>query len=923
MAEVVIEQAASTLLDRLVMELRLVGNVGRNVEDAVEALQKLLVSKTDLGIRRSSESPETRPAEVANWLKRVEQIQGEIDEVKRDYGSRYVCAGCFSPNIFSSYAISRRAVEMLDGANDLLKKYEDSVKNIKVDVPAASCILKPAAGALVGKSQHLLAQLLSYVDSDDKADGIISICGMAGIGKSELLRRLNNQFLPDKEKAHVFKLVIWVRVDSSDVSAVQDELAKRLKLGDLGPADQEAEARAGPIFSVLKDASFLVLLDNLMAPVSLAAIGIPNPVCRYNKSDSSKKSDSDDTAAAPRQKVVLTTRFKGVCEAMNSFRRVDVECLDWDASWTLFTESMAQKQWVQDREIGRLAEQVARGCGGLPIALEKIGRYMSDKVQNQDWRTVAGLLNSSRIHQIPGMEKENTQVLRDLKESYDHLLSAGHKERFLCCALWPRGGSISKAELVDCWIGLGLIRESTHERSVEHGLAIIRDLQDSTLLLPGENAESQVKLQEVVRDMALWETEQSRKWVVEAGVGLSTMYEVVGLCQRAAAAERVSLMYNFIQGLPQSDNSTATYPSLALLMLQHNPTFTTISGAFLRSASDALEYLDLSHTAVEELPEELGTLAKLRYLNLSFTRIKALPGGLKNLGRLEHLFLKHTDNLSTIPVGVFRGLTSLRVIHIYPSRCMDWEQGILEGTSSFALEDVGSPFIHSLGITVNSILTVQRLGRLANVCTTRLLMTRFDCPPSATLCPSRFEHLMGSFSLLESLQELSITKCRTLKQLVLDGEEEKDKHVDDEEDSWCLPNLEHLELCELPNLAGIIWKRMSISSFFKALLHVKIKNCSCLTNVSWVIQLPFLQILELHDCATMESVVVVDGQHGQERPPTFHILMTLVLVNLPLLSSICTQQVSFPHLQDVRVDRCPNLRMDPSLQHYYKKASVV
>lgn len=902
----VIKQTAPTLLDCLVQELGLVCHVRHNVEDAADALSGLKAARNDLSDAIKCSPQQMRPEQVDNWFKSVDEVDKKITKVQRDYTNRCLCACSCSPNIFSSYAISRRAFRMLERVKALRTEYV-TVKNLTGESPPASCIPKPVADVFVGKSPDILAQLLSYLEEDEEAR-IISICGMAGVGKSELMRRLNNKFLPVSaggERAEVFKFVVWVHNASSepsDVSAVQDEIARRLKLGDLGPADRDAEARAGPIFSVLKDASFLVLLDNVMASVSLADIGIPNPVHRrvYCK-----------------QKVVLTTRFEfvSVCAPTGScFRRIDVECLDWDASWELFKESVGQEQMVGSIEMmARLGEQVARECGGLPIALEKIGRAMSTRLQPGDWKRTAEFLKSSRIHQIPGMETDNTELLRDLKKSYDHGVGSDrHRECFLCCALWPRGGSISKAELVECWIGLGLIRDresSSHEGSVQTGLSIISILQEANLLLPGENAEGQVKLQEVVRDMALWIARdcgsEESKWVVQAGVSLSA-FEVVDLCEGMAAAQRVSLMHSSIQELPQSDHWTSTHPSrLALLMLQHNPRFTTISGAFLGSASAALAYLDLSHTAVEELPEEVGTLAMLEYLNLSFTPLKALPGALANLGRLKHLFLNCTPHLSTIPAGVFRGLTSVRVIDMYPSRFMDWEEDIIEGTRSFALEDVGSPFIHSLGITINSILTVQRLGRLDNVCTRRLLMTRFRSPSSVTLCPSSFKCAMGSFSLLETLLELSITECDTLKQLVFDGEEQINQDVACKPDkSWCLRKLKHLELCGLTNLTDIIWKRMSVSFFLGELLRVKIGNCSRLTNVSWVIQLHFLQHLELRDCATMESVV--DAR--QEQHPPFPSLMTLVLVNLPVLRIVCTQQVSFPRLEGIQVGCCNNLR---------------
>ncbi|CAM0942633.1 unnamed protein product [Alopecurus aequalis] len=902
----VIGVAAPSFFQRLSRELRLAFDVDNNVENAVSAMSDLRAVRDDL--QRSPQQMRADLEQVDSWLNSVEEVNEKVAGVVRAYQNQTRCLWVYcSPNIFSSYSISRTAFQMLERVKALRREHDNLMVDV-VNLPPASCTRRPVANLLVGKSPELLADLLSYLGGDEAR--IISICGMAGIGKSELMRRVNNSFLPasGSETAAVFKFIVWVdNAANPDVSAVQDEIAERLNLGDLGTAEgRDVEDRAGPIFRVLKEASFLVLLDNLMASVSLADLGIPNPVHRRR--------------AALKQKVVLTTRFKGVCGGMNSCRRIDVECLDGDAAWRLFTDSVGGEEQIKGRET-EAARLVASQCGGLPIALVKIGRAMTTRAraQPQEWRRTAKFLNNSQIHQIPGMERECTKLLQDLKQSYDHGVDSDRqRECFLCCALWPRGGSISKTELVDCWIGLGLIHEGSHDDTFQHGLSVIANLQDANLVLPvppgpGQNGGDlgQVKLQEVVRDMALWIVRNcGMEWVVKAGVSLSAN-EVVELRETVAAAQRVSLMHSDIQEMPQSDHCTSPSTSrLALLMLQHNPTFTNISGAFLGSAS-ALAYLDLSHTALEDLPEELGMLVMLEYLNLSFTPLKALPGSLRNLGRLKLLFLKHTTQLSTIPADVFRCLRTIRVIDMYPSGYMNWEEASI---SSFQFDHIMYAFIQSLGITTNSIVTVQRLGRLMNVCTRRLLMTSFHCPTMVTLRPSNFQSLMGSFSLLETLLELSITQCHTLEQLVLDGEE-KQHDLRTRNDSWCLPKLVLLELCGLSNLAGIIWKNMSVSFFLGALLRAKIEHCNRLTNVTWVIQLPCLQHLELRDCATMESVVVVDAD--QEQPPTFQNLMTLVLVNLPVLSSISTQQVRFHCLRAIEVHRCAKLKVDPSLHKYY------
>jgi Leucine-rich repeat (LRR) protein len=892
----VVSDTAPTILDRLFQWVELVWDASHNVEDMADALSQLQAWRNDLreAIKRSPQ--QTCPEQVDNWFGRVEKVEAKVTKIQEDHRNRCLCAGSFSPNIFSSYAISRRAVEKRGKVKDLLREYNDTLKNLKSERPPASCIPKPLPAAIVGKTSYL-AKVLACID-DDKT-WITSICGMAGVGKSELLRCVNNRFLPDDEEED-FKFVIWVDNASSDVKTIQDDIARRLKLDDLGAWEEDdAEGRASPIFNFLKDTSFLVLLDNLASPVSLADIGIPNPKFRRSPC---------------KQRVVLTTRFKAVCGRMGSCSQIDVECLDREESWKLLTAAVGDEVLIKDKRVEGFARQIAWECGGLPIALAKIGGAMATMTQSDDWRRTAAFLQRSQIHRIPGMERGNTALLNHMKESYDHVLSIPtDRECFLCCALWPRGRSINKSDLIDCWIGLGLIREPSLDDAVQKGFAIITYLQEANLLLPGGNARDEVKLQQVVRDMALWIAcdcgENDSKWLVQAGVDLGAKHKLVEICQRAAQAERVSLMHNNIQELPPPHSSVSS-SCLAVLMLQHNNTFTHVPGAFLRSAP-ALAYLDLSHTATEQLPEDIGTLEGLEYLNLSFTLLKTLPVGLRNLSRLKHLLLRHTNNLSTIPEGVFRSLTSLKVVDMYPSRYMDWEdrdddegEGNEGIASSFEqMDSTSTAFIQFLGITISSFRSAQRLGRLINVCTRRLLLTCFSSPECVILCPSRFEVAMNGFSLLETLQYLSIADCPTLERLVFHGEEDPRKP----NKSWCLPKLENLELRGLSKLAAIIWKDMSVSLFLPVLQCIKIENCSRLGNVSWVLGLQNLQHLELRNCTTITSLVEPQDD-GQEQPPTFSSLMTLIMVNLTELRSICSPRVSFPWMEVIEVDRCVNLR---------------
>ncbi|CAO2034577.1 unnamed protein product [Urochloa humidicola] len=816
-----------------------------------------------------------QPQHVESWLKRVEKVTVDVNKINQDYSKRCLCLGC-SLNIISSYTVSRRAAQQHQRVNDLLNEYDEKLKNILGRGGPASCIRKPLPNVVVGKSSHL-TRVLALL-ADDSTTGIIGISGMPGVGKSELMRCINNEFLPDTDRGETdFKFVVWVDNAGSGVKAVQDKIAQRLELGDLGPLAEDkegdAERRASPIFSTLSNTSFLVLLDNLTSPVPLASIGVPNPIHR--------RSDH-------KQKVVLTTPFKDVSGKMSCNYNIHLQCLDADDSRGLFASFINQGQMEKNKVI---AKQVIEECGGLPIALTMIGGAMATKRDPEDWRRMLQLLKSSRLYLIPGMEAQSTAVLQGLEKCY-HRLSDSYKQSFLCCCLWPRGCSIDKKDLIDCWVGLGLITDPSPEAAALDGFSIISHLQEAYLLLPGDNADEQVKLQPIVRDMR----------VVDC-LRLRQEQQMDGARRREPQCSRQS--HRAVHKCCRSREGVA-----------HAQPHTR--GSFLGSAP-ALKYLDLSHTGIEQLPEELGTLLiMLQFLNLSFTKVKALPAGLGNHNQIKHLLLKHTSHLSFIPPGFFRSLPNLQVIDMYPSQYMDWDRE--ENKDDITRVDDGSSkeeeisileqlsrsaaFIRSLGITINTFSMVRMLGRLVNVCTTRLLMTNLRSTAAVTLCPSGFKLLMGSFSLLETLQEVSIDECHTLEQLVLDGEEDQGEH----NDKWCLRKLKSLKLHGLSKLEDVVIRRMSTTFFLQALECVRIQGCDRIKDVSWAVRLNCLKHLELRNCAALCTVIRDDGrQDANELPPTFNKLITLLLEDMQKLTSICSPQVGFPCVKLVQVVGCDNL----------------
>ncbi|KAK2965082.1 LOW QUALITY PROTEIN: hypothetical protein RJ640_012556 [Escallonia rubra] len=560
---------------------------------------------------------------LVEWLEQVEQLDTEVGlfieaSTTNNNGetlSKYCPSCCFSCKPGREVTRKLKDVKQLIDKGSLRRQTADAeLKLGKQEVPKGQSIPGPSVPS------KCLDSVLNSLNCEDV--NRIGVWGMGGVGKTTLVRTLNNtpSFIQH------FSVVIWVTVSKQfDKRRVQIDIAERLKLDTTMEESMESTARR--ILQRLQlEEKLLLILDDVWEAVDLDHLGVPEP------------------GDHPGWKLLLTSR------SLDADEDIKVEVLDDEESWKLFTQNAGKV--VNLENIEPVAKQVAGECGGLPLLINIVGASMRGKKMVQLWEDA---LSEMRRSPVPNINGIYDKVYKPLKWSYDALEGTTIKSCFL----------------------------RSYEESTNRGIALIENLKDSCLLERGDFGASTVRMHDVVRDLASWissssSSEDGCKAFVRSGLGLTNFPEV----ETPDSVKRVSFMHNRPRPRPKS---MLQCPEVSTLLLQGNRLLEIVPEGFLM-AFKSLKVLNLSKSGIEKLPQSLLQLRELRALLLrgcadleelpplgGFTklqvldchrayRIKELPQGMEELSNLRALDVSYTDALRHIQSGTLSKLSSLEFL---------------------------------------------------------------------------------------------------------------------------------------------------------------------------------------------------------------------------------------------------------------------
>ncbi|KAG6729357.1 hypothetical protein I3842_01G024300 [Carya illinoinensis] len=756
----------------------------------------------------------------------------------------------------------------------------------------------------------------------------IGIWGMGGVGKTNLVRNLNNKLLEMNSNHMPFSCVLWVPVSKNlDIKKLQMGIATRLKL-ELKESSG-ADGMATQIHQSLKKERFLLILDDAWQKIDLDILGVPRPDVQSGS------------------KIILTSRSLDVCRHMETDVDVKMSVLRDEDAWQLFSRHATDV--VSSEHIKPLAEAICRECRGLPLAIITTGAAMRRKKNPEVWMHALNQLRRS----VPCAAGAEEALYRRLKWSYDSLEGKDLKTCFLYCSLFPEDFLINIDELVWYWLAEGLIDErENYEVFYSRGITLIENLKDACLLEDG-SAKGTVKMHDVVRDVSIWIastcSEDGSKSLVRAGKRLKE----IDATELSNSLKRVSFMDNDLEKLP--DDSVIRCSEASTFLLQNNPRLDLIPEIFLEGFK-GLRVLNFSHTCIKSLPDSLlqlddlralllndckdleglpplKRLSRLLVLDLSGTGIRKLPKGLEQLSSLRHLNLAWTSKLKEVKAGVISKLSRLEVLDLSNSdyiwkvkggvqeeqacfeelQCLERLQVLsirLQGNLCYTPQDTITSWINGLKAFEISV-------RQSDSHSVRNLLLS-DAQKSVNiggidLSGGQIGWLLSSASNLqllyckglnEMLQDLVINNVgrsfTNLKSLLIGSCDSSFRTRGHAAQYDLLPNLEELHLIQMIDVESISELAIHLGLRFQRLKTIAVFDCS---NMRYLLSLgnsnirtmPNLEKIVVFKCPKLEELFnYLPLQINMAPDPITPKLQKLALVRLPNLRNLCRDKKTWP-----------------------------
>ncbi|ESR45750.1 hypothetical protein CICLE_v10003533mg [Citrus x clementina] len=844
---------------------------------------------------------------VEKWLVSANDIIDRAAKfIENEESTNKRCLKGLCPNLKTRYQLSKKAETEMKALVELgeeVKKFDIvSHRTIPEEIWLKSHI---GYEAFESRRSTLEAIKKALIDVS-----IIGVYGMGGIGKTTLVKEVSRQAM----EAKLFDMVVFSEVSQTpDIKKIQQEIAEKLGL----ELREEVESgRASRLFERLRnEKKILVVLDNIWKHLNLETVGIPF---------------AEDHKGC---KLLLTARDRSVLLKMGSKDNFLINNLNEEEAWRLF--KMMAGDDVENRELKSTAIDVARACGGLPIALTTVAKALRGKSLHE-WK------NSLRELRTPSMvnfEGVSAETYASIELSFNQL-KGERKEIFQLCSLM--GNRIFTFDLFKYSMGLGIFKGVNKMEDARDKLyALVHELRDSCLLLEGESNE-QLSMHDVVRDVAISiacrqqhvfsvRNEDVWDWPDKDALRNCKAISLIKNSNRefpeGLECPNLEFLYislkdfsleinipeNFFVGMKKlrildfTRMQFSSFPSsIDLLVNLHTLCLdkSALGDIAIIGKLKNLEVLSFLKSDITQLPEELGQLNKLRLLDLTNCfRLKVIaPNVISSLIRLEELYMgncsieweveRANSKRSNASLDELMHLPRLTTLEIDVKNDSMLPEGFLaRKLERFKISIGNGLFTHPMIAEQNWFQSLRRFSRKSDRKSLRALKLKLAF---MDICSMKLQGINNVECLwLDKLQGIE----NVLFNLDTEGFSQlKLLWVQNNPDIFCIvdsramvacdafPLLESLGLHNLINMERICIDRLKVESF-NELKIIQAYNCDKLSNIFWLSTtkcLPRLERIAVINCSKMKEIFSIgDEVDNAIEKIEFAQLRSLSLGNLP------------------------------------------
>uniref|UniRef100_J3LVW5 NB-ARC domain-containing protein n=1 Tax=Oryza brachyantha TaxID=4533 RepID=J3LVW5_ORYBR len=493
----------------------------------------------------------------------------------------------------------------------------------------------------VTEGKHLKNLLMKTNEKSRQPYDVISIVGIAGVGKTALVQKVYSYFY---DKQVHFDFMAWLHV--SDKLNVERLTKEMVQSGNLSKsADLSSISSLDQVQRILKDklkgSRILVVFDDVWNEMSSQWENLCKPL----------------QSASKGSKVIVTTRSQNVANINGATETIHLDGLEGEDYKEHFLRCAFHDADPFDfPRLKKIGEELVQKLAGSPLAAKTVGNLLKVRLDEYHWRTICG----SKLWQI---EQNEDGIMPALRLSYerlpDHL-----RQCIIYFTLFPKNYQFRGDVLVQMWRAHGFINKETPD---ETAYRYLDDLLQVSFIRKAANLEDHYVVHDLVHDFAE-SVSNGEHFRIEDNFHVSIPRNVRHLYVNAS---NISMVYASFEKDREMKNNLRSLiickADACSWSTARTANFNYVLGETLKQLR-SLRVLVLRHPH-GILPNNIQHMVHLRYLDIKesykFTR---MPTSLFGLYHLQALSLQpHYENKMKIGLenGISR-LTQLRYLQAPP-----------------------------------------------------------------------------------------------------------------------------------------------------------------------------------------------------------------------------------------------------------------